>query len=129
VLSNTQWFWVAIAASAIISVSRWLLRTERQQAAAGWPSIQANIDSVDVSSHRRDTHYAKVEYSYGVDGQTYSGTYKRTFSFEKEAWSFISKVQLLPTVPVRYKPQNPATSCVRDEDMDQVVQTFGNVTG
>ena len=90
----------------------------RNQRAQDWPSARGTVVSCDVKTyHGRFSDYAVgvLGYSYTVNGEYYSGYFRRQFSDEQAAWSFVDSRRDLAVI-VRYKANDPQRSVLRDED-------------
>jgi len=123
--STWPWFiyvWFAFALSGFAKpVWSWFQRMR----AAEWPATQGRIDFVYVKSKRSSIISSRprgstklfageLDYSYSVEGQSYSGHYEREFGFEAEAQEFVRELQG-KSVSVSYNPRNAAKSTLTND--------------
>ena len=91
---------VGVAAETGVRLSR---RRSLRRAQA-WPITQAHIESAKILQID-----GEIAYSYSVNGEYYSGSHKRQFGNEEEAFAFIDAFKG-KTVLVNYDPGNHAVS-------------------
>lgn len=113
---------LAISAAVIAAGSGlWLRGRLRKRAARGWPAAQGKVMWTTVSFQgggdpASSRYVAHVRYTYVIQGEAYSGDYKRSFMRRDPAdvWagSYPAGRQLL----VRYKPANLRDSLVLEEE-------------
>ena len=99
-------------------VGRRLLNAIREHRAANWATADGSVTTTNVKVIRADHNelaLAELGYSYRVDGEYYSGYYKRQFVDEQEAWTFADESQGKPVL-VRYRPRKPQVSVLRVAD-------------
>ena len=119
----------AIVAGYAKPVWRWLQRNR----ATGWPITPGRIELVDVDEKKwfpssasfrghSAKHIVKLGYSYSIAGTTYSGTYKRDFEVEEEAWEFVRDLKG-GVVAVHYNPKKPSISVLSEPSIETVQQT------
>jgi hypothetical protein len=123
------YFWLAATAAGYAKpLWRWLQRNR----ATNWPLAQGRIESVDVNDKkwffqsasfrgRSAKHVAELEYSYSVAGATYSGTYKRQFEVEEEAWEFLRELKG-GVVTVHYNSKKPSVSILSEQSIETLQQ-------
>jgi hypothetical protein len=131
----TKWPWVVYFWLAAITVGyakpvwRWLQRNR----AKNWPIAEGRFESADVDEKkwfspsvsfrsRSAKHIAKLGYSYSVAGTTYSGTHKREFEVEGEAWEFVRELKG-SAVTVQYNPKKPSVSILLEQSIETFQQT------
>jgi hypothetical protein len=131
----TKWPWVVYFWLAAITVGyakpvwRWLERNR----AKDWPIAEGRFESADVDEKkwfspsvsfrsRSAKHIAKLGYSYSVAGTTYSGTHKREFEVEGEAWEFVRELKGR-VVTVQYNPKKPSVSILLEQSIETLQQT------
>jgi hypothetical protein len=124
------YFWLAVVAAEYAKPAwRWLQRNR----ATSWPITQGRIESVDVNERkwfspsmsfrgRSAKHVAELGYSYSVAGTTYSGTHKREFEVEEEAWEFVRDLKG-GVVTVQYDPKKPSVSIMSEQSIERLQQT------
>jgi hypothetical protein len=95
---------VAIVALRLVYAA--LLRRRSQS----WPCAPTTIEDGAIGPPGRNLMCElEVDYTYTVDGQTYSGTYKQECQSESDAQDVLKSLRELPP-PARYKPGNPSVS-------------------
>lgn len=86
--------------------------------ASGWYTIQgpAELGSVEEHEIRFISYYvARIDYSYSVNNEYYSGYFERTFMLERSADRFVAGMKGQP-VFVRAHPHRPDRSAVLKQD-------------
>jgi hypothetical protein len=125
----TTWPWPVYVALAFF-LANWLVpawRWFRQRSAAGWPTTEGHIESVEVTKPefnpfvRRGYYMAALAYSYSVGGTAYSGRYKRYLPTEADAEEFVRDLQDKPTV-IHYSPSRPSSSMLLEPDIAAFLQ-------
>lgn len=92
----------------------------RRHYVESWPTTMATVESKEVSRVQTEKssynyHFVvELAYSYSVQGEFYSGYYKRPFDSEIDAWEFADSLTG-KSVPIHYKPDNPAASILPDD--------------
>jgi len=116
--------WLAFALAGFAKPAwNWL----RRKRAAGWPTADGRIESVDVSkpsfsfTTKRGYYVAELGYSYSVAGNLNLGLYKREFPTEHEADEFVRDLQGKAVV-VHYDPEKPSRSTLLEPDIGVVLQ-------
>lgn len=79
------------------------------------------ILGLTLSSSRSGPFYARLRYSYSVEGQTHSGELKREFLKEVAAREFVRDLQSLPVL-VHYDPNQPSRSVLLDTSVDALLR-------
>jgi hypothetical protein len=96
--------------------------------AGSWPVSKGKIEFGTVTAER--IHYvlviyvSDVSYSYAVDGEYYSGHFKRSFFRKSSAEKFVDE-RKGKDVSVRYRPDSPHISVLRREDKQSADARFG----
>ncbi len=62
--------------------------------------------------------YAEVIYSYSVDNESYSGSYIRGCWFDNTAERFAKRFMPPKRVIIRYRPDNPAESVIKEKEFN-----------
>lgn len=86
--------------------------------ASGWYLAQGIVELGSVEEHeiRFISYYvARVDYSYSVNNEYYSGYYKKTFLRERSADAFVAAMKGR-TILVRSHPHRPERSAVLKQD-------------
>ena len=86
--------------------------------ASGWSTIQGRVEfgSVEERRIRYITYYvARVDYSYAVNNDYYSGYFERVFFRESSADRFVSTLKGQP-IFVRSNPNRPERSALLPQD-------------
>jgi|ERR1041385_915809 len=107
--------------SMATAVTRKIMRWTRDTRAEHWTVITGTVTTADVSAfHGRmsDLAVGRLGYSYNVNGDYYSGYFTRQFNDEQRAWSFVD-ARKNSQVLIRYKPNRPGTSVLRQLDQQQ----------
>lgn len=121
------WVWAAFIVAAW---ARQAWKAYRRKRPNSWPSVLGHTEAVDVLEPKRflgltlsnDPAYtASITYSYGVAGRTYSGTYRREFGDNAEAWEFLRDLQGRP-VTVQYNAAKPSLSAVTEASLEEVLR-------
>jgi hypothetical protein len=105
-------FWIPAA------VVRRIARSWREIGTESWPRADGTITSGDVRViHGWVIDYAlgRLDYSYRVHGEYYSGHLVRQFADEQSAWDFVDSRRDQPVL-VRYKDDHAEVSVVRSSD-------------
>lgn len=88
-----------------------------------WPTISATVVGGSVQSGGDQSQFfSEFSYSYQIEGQYYSGYYRRVFGDEQRAWDFVDGMKD-KTVVVRYKRKKPEISVFRHKDQLSVGDT------
>ncbi len=90
----------------------------RRRAARNWPLAEARVHSAEWRQPRTGTNryfLADVAYSYVVNGQYYSGYYRRSFSDRDSAATWVEQVRGR-ALQVRYHPRDISRSLLREQD-------------
>ena len=107
-----------MAFSFLAFTFRTVATSMRDRRAQTWPAARGSVVSCDVKTyHGRFSDYAVgvLGYSCEVNGEYYSGYFRRQYNDEQTAWTFVDSRRDTPVV-VRYKASDPETSVLRDED-------------
>lgn len=122
------WVWVAFVLAGWVKPA-W--NAYRRHRVGSWPSVLGRIEAVRVAEPKRilgltlsqnPTYDAQIAYSYGVQGQTYSGLNRRTFAEQEEANDFLRDLKDRP-VTVHYNPAKPEVSAVTETSLQDVLKS------
>ena len=119
--------WVSILcilAGAVV-FGRWILQRRKYRLAASWPVELGHLDSSGVvlwSGGGQAAYFAELKYSYTVQGTRYSGSVRRRFIRKESAESWVQRFTTSDMLTVRYSPEAPSDSVVREEDQTGVVR-------
>jgi hypothetical protein len=86
--------------------------------ASGWYTVQGRVELGNVEEHeiRFVSYYvARIDYSYSVNNEYYSGYFERTFLRESSADRFVAAIKG-HTIQVRSHPHRPDRSAVLKQD-------------
>src|SRR6266850_4688845 len=102
---SRHWTLLVGAAAWLFGVlqNRW--HAAQENAAMSWPSAMGIIEASEVCEResKSNTWYeVELRYSYKVEGEYYSGRYKRKFDDEESADAFAKGMQGSP-ITVRYQ--------------------------
>jgi hypothetical protein len=129
----TTWPWVVWVWLAFLLVGgvKPMWRRIKSRQANSWPSVTGKIERVDVNepkvflglkTSRTPKYFAEIGYSYGVDGNTYTGTDRREFGDQEEAWDFLRDLKG-KAVAVQYNPGKPGASSLSQPSLEILLQT------
>jgi hypothetical protein len=108
----------AIVGGTVIYFGVVMVRAKnRENAARSWPSATATVSSAglrNTASGRVVVWFVRVAYSFTVNGEYY-GNYTDRSVTEAEGNAY-ARWCIARTFPVRYKPGDPSTVEVLDED-------------
>ena len=94
--------------------------------ARNWPVAQGNIDSTKVQERKgkRTRWYARLYYSFSVDGKRATGRYSQEFPYQDDAENWIRDLQGKPVL-VHYWSRFPALSVIADDDLRRLLASRG----
>jgi hypothetical protein len=98
---------------------RTILRYVRQVRSRNWPVASGTVEEsrcVECAMYPS----AQLVYSYTVLGKGHSGTYKRGFWYRSSAKRYASRFTPSSRLVVRYRPDVPAESFIREEDQTRL---------
>ncbi len=107
---------LAIAFAAAIRVFGW--NYVKAFVASSWLTTQGRVEfgSVEERRVRYFTYYiARIDYSYSVNNEYYSGYFERVFLRESSADKFVASMKEQP-VFVRSNPRRPDRSALLGQD-------------
>jgi len=115
--------WIAVPLGA--GLAKPILRWIAERRAEGWPSTVGRIDAVDADKASRwsmhvqgsKANVAEIHYSYRIDGNWYTGQYRRDFRGAKDADEFIRDLRGM-TVKVHYQASKPSVSKLLNASVD-----------
>jgi hypothetical protein len=113
-------------------------RRLRRNRAIHWPLAEGRVEVADVGERawwdlaiefqgRSPRNIVALGYSYSVAGTVYSGTYKRAFEDEDEAWAFARKFKGC-AVSVQYNPEKAWQSVAFEESFDSLQPVQPSIT-
>jgi hypothetical protein len=119
---------LAVAFCAGLAQFYW--RRSQRSKAVHWPFAEGRVEVADVGERawwdlamnlqgRSPRNVAALGYSYSVAGTVYSGTYKREFEDENDAWDFARKFKGR-AVSVQYNPEKASRSVLFEESLDSL---------
>lgn len=107
---------------------RWILQRRKYRLAASWPVQMGHLESSRVvlesggGQPGAAAYYAELRYSYAVQGTRYSGFVRRRFIRKQSAEGWTRRFTNSDMLTVRYSPNTPADSVLREEDQAGVVR-------
>jgi len=122
------WVWLAFL---LVSAVKPMWRKIKTRLVNSWPSVTGKIESVDVNEPKgflglktssTPRYFAEITYSYGVDGNTYTGTNRREFGDQDEAWDFLRDLKGKAVV-VHYNSRKPGASSLSEPSLEVLLQT------
>jgi hypothetical protein len=109
------WFIWFLGGAVLVYGGNWLLRWWASHRSEGWPMTVATVEQRYVEEGRR-SHAATIAYSYSVNGEYYAGLATWHFPLEAMAYKFIERYPTDAKMMVRYKPEKPEVSVLREQD-------------
>jgi hypothetical protein len=117
-------------------------RRMQQNRARSWPVTEGRVEMVDVgernwwdlSANLRDgsarsaRNVVALGYSYHVAGTVHSGTYKKEFEAEEDAWEFARRLKG-SAITVQYDTDKPSASLLCESSIDPLGQTHPPALG
>jgi uncharacterized protein DUF3592 len=122
------WVWLAFL---LVGAVKPIWRKIKSRLVNSWPSVTGKIERVDVNEPKgflglktsnRPRYFAEITYSYGVGGNTYTGTNRREFGDQDEAWDFLRELKGKAVV-VHYNPGKPGASSLSEPSLEVLLQT------
>jgi hypothetical protein len=86
--------------------------------ARGWPTCQGTVEFGSVEERHtryKNLYVGRIDYSYSVNGEYYSGWHERLFVWEGSANRFVEAMKK-QMVFIRYKPERPERSVLLKQD-------------
>lgn len=120
------WVWLGmIVVSLGYSAAKWL----RRQQAESWPLADGRIEKAEAREPKPSFWKPKqkgmwegvLEYSYSMNGEDYSGIYKRSGT-QAEAVEFVRDMQSQP-VAVHVNPENQSKSTLAEADVEELLKS------
>jgi uncharacterized protein DUF3592 len=109
-------FLIVAAISAVAAAVRYW----QQHGNEAWPMTEARVfDAAYFNTDHNGRgigHHVRVQYSYKVAGEYYSGEMVKTFNSERQADAFAALYPRDLQVIVRANPEKPEISVMRDDD-------------
>lgn len=94
---------------------RWVAHTFRLIRCRNWPIVTGTLDNVDCPDHGVYP-YAEIHSCYKVGDEEFYSRVLRGFWYDDSAHDFARRFRRLKSLAVRYSPDNPGKSYVRDSD-------------
>jgi Protein of unknown function (DUF3592) len=122
------WVWLAFL---LVGAVKAMWRKMKTRMVNSWPSVTGKIEQVDVNEPKgflglktsnTPRYFAEITYSYGVGGNTYTGTNRRDFGDQDEAWDFLRDLKDKAVV-VHYNPGKPRASSLSEPSLEVLLQT------
>lgn len=123
--------WVSILCilAGAVLFGRWLSQRRKYRLAASWPVELGHLDSSRVVFESgggqpgvASAYYGELKYSYTVQGTSYPGSTRRRFMRKDSAEKWTQQFTTSDMLTVRYNPDAPADSVLREEDQTGVVR-------
>ena len=121
---NFTEYLLPVVIGAVAPLVRHARQRVQESRAASWPAADAVVQSASVKQPGGQVveigyrYYALAEYRYGK--------YQRHFRKKSEAEEFAGAVRGL-TLPVRYRPDNPAASIMVERDLQMAGLVAGSM--
>ena len=125
------WISVFCIVVGVVMVSRWILRRRKYRLAASWPVETGHLESSGVvlssggGQPGAAAYFAELRYSYAVQGNRYTGFLRRRFLRKGSAERWVQQFTANDMLTVRYSPEAPGDSVLRQEDQAGVVRIGG----
>lgn len=118
---NQDILWLAISILVLATMAGlWLRRRVKLQRARSWPIVSAQVESTVVrlegSGTQQSRYIADINYSYGLDGQKYSGHLRRSFMLHGRAHKWVERFPKDIVLSVRYDPVKPHDSVLFEDE-------------
>ncbi len=98
----------------------WALKRMKLRRARSWPKELGNVDAttlkLESTGNNQSKWFAVVQYSYSLQGASYTGALRRQFVLKGSAEKWVGKYTAGAAVTVRYDPANAKDSVLFDED-------------
>jgi hypothetical protein len=132
-MNNTDtWVSILCILAGVVVFGRWILQRRKYRLAASWPVELGRLESSRVVLSTSGgqpgvaaAYYAELKYSYAVQGTSYSGLARRRFIRKESAESWVQRFTTSNMLTVRYSPDAPADSVLREEDQTGLVRISG----
>ena len=98
----------------LVFLYRVIAKRIREHRCRDWVVVEGTIEAKAVE--RGSYPYASLNYTYAVAGERHDGTWTKPFWASDDAYAFIRRISQPCPVMVRYEPNNPALSCIRERD-------------
>jgi hypothetical protein len=105
-------------ALAAIGVRRFYQKWRQRRAMEGWPAVEGTVQSGEVHSSGRWSHWAEISYTYYV-GEYRLGHYVKHFRSEDAAYNFVAQLKD-KRVQVHYDGSNPDTSVLLERELEMI---------
>jgi Protein of unknown function (DUF3592) len=119
VLSGDDVFGVLVLIAAIVLLVRGVAWNHvKSLLARGWLTHQGTVEFGSVEERRtryKNLYIARIDYSYSVNGEYYSGYLERLFFLESSADKFVASMKG-QMVFVRSNPSRPERSALLKQD-------------
>ena len=100
-----------------------IIRQRSQSRAKDWPVTLATVeDTAGIGAMGRADPAAVIRYSYSVEGQQYSGSYRCPFLSEDDVGMFLASFLRGTTFPVHYNPAAPQDSQPSEHDLHKLIK-------
>jgi len=96
-------------------------RGYRERRAETWPMSYGRIDRMTLDTEHKKVKF-KCYYSYRVGQESFVGSFRKTFEDPEEAQAWQDALQK-KQVAVRYDPESPSHSQLRESDLEPIVQS------
>jgi hypothetical protein len=146
--SEGKWFrWYRVAMGLFFLIGgTWFVASMRERvfeatSSTGWSTAPATVtradvvprESTDRRGRRRTNYFPVVEYTYLVDGKSYTGTrfrFSALGSSKPDEWrEMVDRFQAARPPTIRYKPSDPSVSVAVPgaDGLDVLVTTGGGI--
>lgn len=118
-------FWLSASVLGLGAVLLlWSLKKKRLRTARTWPVRAARIGSTDVRLEARPdgSHMwlAQANYAFELDGETRTGSLRRTFLHESRARQWAGRYPAERAVSIHCNPADPRDSAMFDDEQASV---------
>ena len=104
-----------IVAKPFMAVDRARSEWWKRVRSNGWPIVHGRVHSSTIYPDDQ-LWLAEVSYSYSVNGEFYSGYFRKRFTDEDEAEEYANLFPPDMTLFIRHKPEKPEVSLIRRDD-------------
>jgi Protein of unknown function (DUF3592) len=118
---NQDYFWLALSIAVLAGAAvLWVLKRRKLQRARTWPKAAGQVDSAVLRLEQTGTTSSRwaavVQYSYSVQGVTYSGRLRHTSLLKKSVEKWIGNYKTGIPLTIRYNPGKPKDSVLFENE-------------
>jgi len=111
---------LGLAFAVVMAAAQKFWRGYQDRRAETWPISYGRIDRISVDTEHKRVKF-KCYYTYRVGTESFVGSFEKTFEDRDEAYAWQDALQK-KQVAVRYDPDKPGRSQLRESDLEPIVQ-------